>query len=128
MAKIDFSQTGVSLLQEVIRYSDSQEAVAAAKKELKRRTIEIKMSPESDISGLTKAVRAENEFTRNILTVTQCWTWDGGDAIVLLGPSEIFKTSETFVVIRMGTDVRVLNVKGVRQALETFDTHSVFVD
>lgn len=47
---------------------------------------------------------------------TQTWTWDGGDAIVVLTGG--FKRPVTYVVLRLGDVVKIYEARGLMHALE----------
>jgi len=69
------------------------------------------------IDPRTEEVRATDYRVSNSLSTTQCWKWDGGDALVVVGARPAWDGSfPNFVVIRRGAEVQVLETKGILSA------------
>jgi hypothetical protein len=68
----------------------------------------------SDIDKRTQAIRYEHPIIRHWVT-TQCWTWDGGDAMVVMVGAGAEST--VYVAIRVGDEVQVVRAEGVNQAM-----------
>jgi hypothetical protein len=56
----------------------------------------------------TRAVRWSDLRTCNSLTTTQVWKWRGGDAIVVLANDPYSRLPKSYVVIRKGKKVQVI--------------------
>lgn len=65
----------------------------------------------------TNEFRLADQRLQYLPTVTQVWTWDGGDAIVVMGGRAWDGTVPCYVVVRLGDNIRIVEAQSVNKAL-----------
>lgn len=73
------------------------------------------MTNPASVDPRTIAVRLNDDRVAPWLSTTQAWTFDGGDAIVVV--TGALPAVRTFVVVRRGSEVRVLEASSIVAAL-----------
>lgn len=79
----------------------------------------LKLVPMEQVDPATRAAKSEHHTIGSWMH-TQCWAWEGGDAIVVL-----VKT-DTWVVLRDGTKIKVVEERGVVPALKTMGFGDIY--
>ena len=73
----------------------------------------------SKVSTLTLNARWEDLRTSRWLTTTQVWSWEGGDAIVVV-TNDYYGRPTNYVVLRVGNEIHFVEGVGVAKAMASF--------
>jgi hypothetical protein len=73
---------------------------------------------ESKANEATRTARWNDLRTSNWLSTTQVWSWDDGDAIVVI--TGYLPSVHSYVVIRIGQEVNFVEGVGLKSAMSAF--------
>ena len=73
---------------------------------------------ESKVNEATRAARRTDLRTADWISTTQVWSWDGGDAIVVV--TGHLPNVVTCVVIRIGREINFVERAGLKGAMSAF--------
>ncbi len=84
--------------------------------------LELRLVKDSAVHPSTMDVRWSHPAVAGWLCATQHWAWEGGDAVCVVTGSG--HNVRTYCVIRVGTDVRVVEANGLTFAMDAIGLDS----